>query len=187
MRRYFIKQISWLKNKFLLSEKAVAAVEFALILPIMLTLYIGTAEVGRAIEYNKRAAVAAAALGDLVARADGSISESDLDDYFLAAKITLTPYPIVKLEQVITSVYVDEDGDTSVDWSRAKNGGTPYSTGDSFNLPENIKNISEDNYVIVSETSLTYEPITSFIFPSGFTFDKIYYHLPRFGERIELR
>ncbi len=169
-----------------LNEKGVAAVEFALILPIMLTLYIGTAEAGRAIEYNKRAAVAAATMGDLVARIDGSVTIAQIDDYFQAAKITLTPYPIVNLKQVITSVYVDEDGDTNVEWSRGKNGGVAYSNGDSFSLPDNIKDISENGYVIVSETSLTYEPITNYIFSSGFTFDKVYYHLPRFGEEIEL-
>ncbi len=185
MSKIFLK-LAKKAQKFQLNEKGVAAVEFALILPIMLTLYIGTAEVGRAIEYNKRAAVAAATMGDLVARADGSVSEAEITDFFAAAKITLTPYPIVNLKQVITSVYVDDDGDTSVEWSRSKNGGAAYSNGDSFTLPDNIKDISEDGYVIVSETSLTYTPITSYIFSSGFTFDKKYYHLPRFGDEIEL-
>ena len=85
-------------SKFYQTEQAVASVEFAMILPFMLLLYIGTLEIGRAIEYNKRAGVAAAAMGDLVARADGSISEAEIADFFKAAKVTLTPYPVTNLK-----------------------------------------------------------------------------------------
>ena len=49
-------------------NRGVAAVEFALILPLMLVLYIGTAELTTGLMANRKMTVVARALSDLVAQ-----------------------------------------------------------------------------------------------------------------------
>ncbi len=107
MRDFLIKIARFLK-RFKRETAAVAAVEFALILPALLFTYIGTAEVSRLIIMDRRLAVVAGSVADLVARADGSLPNATLQDYFEAAQFTMEPYPAATLQQVVTSVYVDK-------------------------------------------------------------------------------
>lgn len=181
LKQTMVKTLQFYRNK-----SGVAAVEFALLLPILLLLYLGVTEASRAITYDKRLVTATAAMGDLVARIDGNTTEAELDDFFEAARITIAPLPVANLSQVISSVFVDDDGDATIVWSRGYNGGTAHGAGDDFDIPDDLADVAKEGFVIVSEASMNYTPITNFIFPSSFTFEKIYYHLPRFGEEIEL-
>lgn len=168
------------------AEKAVAAVEFALILPFMLMLYMGSIEVTQVIIMDRKLAAVTSTVGDLVARSNGEVSETTVDDYFAASGLMLAPYPTTTLKQLVTSVYVDDDGDTSVEWSRAYNGATAKSTGSSYPLPSEITDIATDSYVIVSEAQLPYTPWGGYFFQSSFDLYKQFFHMPRFGEEIEL-
>jgi len=165
---------------------AVAAVEFALILPVMLFAYIGTAEVSRLIIMDRRLAVVAGAVGDLVARANGSISSSVVTDYFEAAEFTMAPYPAATLQQVVTSVYVDDAGKAKVRWSRGYNGGSAYAKNSFVTLPPEMANQSKEKYLIIGEATTQWTPIVDFVFRSGFTLEKTYYYRPRFDVEVTL-
>ena len=66
--------ISKLLQRFVKEERAIAAVEFALILPLMLLMYLGTAEGSRLFIMDRKVAVVAGSIGDLVARMEDEIS-----------------------------------------------------------------------------------------------------------------
>lgn len=172
--------------RFSRDTKAVAAVEFALILPILLLTYIGTAEVSRLIIMDRRLAVVAGAVGDLVARADGSLPSTVLDDYFEAAEFTMAPYPAGTLKQVVTSVYVNNAGKAKVRWSRGFNGGVKYAKNSIYALPPEMANQSKKKYLIIGEATTQWVPIVDFIFQSGFTLEKTYFYRPRFDAEILL-
>ena len=167
-------------------RKGVAAVEFALILPLLLTLYIGTIEGSRALSYDRRLTSAASALGDLVAQTKSSLTLTELNDIFVAAEITVSPFTATTLEQVVTCVFVDADGNAIVNWSYGHNGGTAHSTGAAYDLPVEFTDVARDTYVIISEARMDYTPLTGFIFPEGFTLYKEHYYVPRFGEYIDV-
>lgn len=177
----------WQKARcFLHANKAVAAVEFALIVPFILTLYIGSLELTQAIVMDRKLAAVASTLGDLVARANGEVSESSIEDFSAASGMIFRPFPTTGLTQLVTSVYVDEDGDTEVTWSEGYNGAVEKSVGSSYDLPEEITGIATDAYVIVSEAQVQYTPWAGYFFDSNINLYKQYFHLPRFGEEIEL-
>lgn len=165
---------------------AVAAVEFALILPFILMLYMGSIEVTQVIVADRKLASVTSSLGDLVARANGEISEAAVNDFFAASSLIMRPYPTEGLLQVVTSVSVDEDGDTNVEWSRAFNGATAKTVDSSYELPEEISEIATGSFVIVSEAQLNYTPWGGYFFDSSFNLYKQYFHLPRYGEAIEV-
>jgi Flp pilus assembly protein TadG len=60
--------------------EGIAAVEFALILPIMAMMMIGAIEMSQAVTIDRRVSQVAAATGDLVARIETDIQESEIRD-----------------------------------------------------------------------------------------------------------
>lgn len=168
------------------NNRAVAAVEFALILPFILMLYMGSIEVTQVIVADRKLASVTSSLGDLVARANGEISEAAVNDFFAASSLIMRPYPTEGLRQLVTSVSVDADGDTNVEWSRGFNGATPKAVDSSYELPEEITDIAAGSYVIVSEAQLNYTPWGGYFFDSSFNLYKQYFHMPRYGEAIEV-
>ncbi len=173
-----------LLSRFANGEHAVAAVEFALILPVMLTLYIGSVELSSAISVDQRVATVSGSLGDLVARADGVIAKSQVDDYFLAASATMAPYDDATVQQIVTCVKLDADGNGTVVWSLAANGATQHGVDSIYTVPEELQALAANDYVIVAEASMSYAPMFGYFFDTNFDLYHEYFFLPRFGEAI---
>lgn len=171
---------------FARDEHAVAAVEFALILPVLLFTYIGTAEVSTLITMDRKVAVVAGTVGDLVARADGTLQNSILQDYFEAAEFTMRPYPSGSLKQVVTGVYVDEDGKATVRWSEGFNGGVEHARNSVIVIPAQMAALSKESHLIVGEASNVWQPALDYIFTSGVVLQKTYYYRPRFDAEITI-
>ena len=62
--RTFVRSAAARLPRFKSDENAVAAVEFALILPLLIVLYIGTAELTQAISVNRKVTHLASSLAD---------------------------------------------------------------------------------------------------------------------------
>ena len=174
-------------RRFGKAREGAAAVEFALILPFMLALYVGSIELSDLISVDRRVTVIASTIGDLVARTDGTLPESTLDDYFNAAEEILTPYSTNGLKQLVTCVKINAAGTVAtVQWSEGSGGATERGAGTTMTLPAEIRNISKDKYVIVSETEYSYLPLMGLMFQTPITLSRQNFHLPRFGKAIEI-
>lgn len=172
-------------TRFARAREGVAAVEFALVLPVMMLLYVGSIELSDLISVDRRITVMAGTVGDLVAREDGFIYDDDLTDYFNAAQQIMTPYTTSGLKQLITSVYVNAAGTTAtVRWSKQSGGATVKGTGSTITLPNEIRSISKNKYVIVSETSYAYKPMLGIVFANAINLYRQNFHLPRYGAEI---
>lgn len=181
------QSLSNLFLRFVKQERAIAAVEFAMILPLMLLMYIGTAEGSRLFIMDKKVAVVAGSIGDLVARMQDEISVATLNDFFQAAAFTMLPYPSDDLEQTVTSVFVENDGTGTVEWSRGFNGGATYSYGSSVDLPSELSARFRRKYLIIGQAKTTWVPIVNFIYKSGFDIEKTFYFRPRFDGAITVK
>lgn len=182
----FLSRTQRLFSRFISKQNGVAAVEFALVVPLLITLYIGTVEASRALSHDRRLTSAASALGDLVAQTKGSLTAAELSDLFSVARITVAPYDASSLKQIVTHVSINANGDTNIEWSEGRNGGVGHAENASYDLPAEFIDLAQDTYVIVSEAEMNYEPITGFIFSKGITLYKEYYYVARFGDRINL-
>jgi hypothetical protein len=179
-------------QQFRLVEDAVAAVEFALVVPIMLVLYIGSVEVSLLIAMDRKVQSVAGALGDLVARSDREIREDDLADYFLAAAGIMTPHPTLPLHQTVTQVEVHPDDTTTVVWSREYHNGVVrvgerHLKNAEFNLPREMRDVARDNFVIVAEGSYAYPPLYGFAFDKTINLYRANFFIPRFGDSIDIK
>ncbi len=168
-------------------SQGVAAVEFALIAPIMILLYFGMTELSSAIIASRHANHSTSSLGDLVGQCS-NINDADLTNIFAAASDIMAPLPISTtiLNQRVTSVVVtDANGTTKVQWSRvpANQVGTPaYTPGQSVTLPANLVSTQGDS-VVMAET------VYSFSFPVNILnnlvkFDDLSYFKPRRSAQV---
>ncbi len=188
--RALLDQVLAGMRRLRLAEAGTAAVEFALVLPIMLMLYVGSVEVSALISMDRKLQSVAGSLGDLVARSDTTISAAALTDYFKAAAGIMTPHPTSGLRQVVTEVEVKADGTTSVKWSRQYLNGVyttgPYAANTTYPLPTAMTNVSRGRFVIVSEGYFDYPPLYGFAFDQTINLHRENFFIPRFGGSITL-
>jgi Flp pilus assembly protein TadG len=139
------------------NEQGVAALEFAMIAPIMLTLYMGSIELHHALSADRRVTDIAGATADLVAQS--SDISGEMDTIFTAASTYLQPYGTANLRITVTSICHDKDDKGRVDWSvNYENGGVnDYAHMDLIDLPLN----SEDKPVLtIRGTSLIFAEVS---------------------------
>lgn len=178
-----------LLRRFATTQRAVAAVEFAMIVPVMLILYLGSIEASSLYTVDRRITTISSTIGDLVSQADDVITQAELDDYFEAAEGILIPYPRTDLDQVVSLVEVKSNGTTEVIWSRTS-GGTARTPGDSYPslaAGTQMNQIArETGYLVASETSYAYTPVLGAVIPGPINLYRESFYLPRFGACIDL-
>lgn len=184
--------IATLMRRFAAAAEGVAAVEFALIVPLLLTLYLGSVEASSLYTVDRRVTVISGAVGDLIARwnpDDGSIPQSTIDDYFTAAEVIMTPYDATGLQQVVSLLWINSTGTTKVLWSKATGGATPRATNSTYPLAATTQmNVvargTSGGWLVVSEALFPYKPVMGLVFQSALDLDHTSFFLPRFDECI---
>ena len=108
-----------LRVRGLLDDRSgLAAVEFAMIFPMMVVMFFGVVELSSAISADRKATLVARTLSDLTSQM-ASVADADLTNFGQAAKAIMTPYPASPLVSSITEVYVDNvSGVARVQWSK---------------------------------------------------------------------
>ena len=170
--------------KFLAQESGIAAVEFALILPVLLVLWIGGVEVTGALSVDRRLNNLASSIGDLVARS-ASITNAQVDDIFAMAPSALFPYDSTGASLRITAVWVDEAGVPSVTWSRAKGGHAAYAAGAEVDsVPESLR--LPESQVIMSEVMYQYRPSVGYVVTGDLDLADRMFFVPRLVQEVQL-
>jgi len=113
-------------------DRGVAAVEFAIILPVMLALYLSTAVTTKAYMATRKVALVARALADIASRQTASsgnptVSNSDMTNFFAAAATIMAPYSSSTLKMTLSRIDVIKDSSSNLwaftNWSVTNNGG----------------------------------------------------------------
>ena len=114
-------------------ERGVSAVEFAMLLPLMLSLYLGAVEVSQGIGADRKVTLTARTVADLVSQVT-SVSNNDMTNSLNAASSVMTPFSSTNLKVVVSSVKIDAQGKATIDWSDTLNG-TARTKGSTVTLP----------------------------------------------------
>ena len=157
-----------------------AAVEFALIAPLMVLLYFGLAELSSAVIASRHTSHASSSLGDLVSQCS-NINDTDLTNVFAAATDIMSPLNIATMNQRVSSVEViDGNGTTQVQWSKIPAGQTTltaYAPNTPVTLPANLV-ANQGDSVIMTETTYNFSfPVE--VLNSLIKFDDLSYFKPR--------
>lgn len=186
-----LAQLRQLVARFRCAERGVAVVEFALILPVMLAVYIGTVEASTLIIVDRKVQSVAGSVGDLVARADGVLSASSLTDYFRAAGGIMEPYSAASVVQLVTGVEVLADGTTDVVWQANYQNGVYHRVEEAslpatYDLPAEMAEVALGKMVIAAEVTYAYTPLFGIVIDQSVDLHRSNFFLPRYGEDIAL-
>lgn len=156
--------------------RGVSAVEFALILPVMVTIYLGSVDVTQILTADRKVTNVASSLADLVAQST-QIADSEVQNVFNAAMAIMDPLPTGTLSVIVTSVVMDENQNTVVDWSEASNA-SAYSQGQGITVPTGI--IDAGSSVIMAEVNYTYtSPVVTLVAGGAIDLEDKFYLRPR--------
>jgi Flp pilus assembly protein TadG len=165
-------------RRFLANRKGLAAVEFALIAPVMIIMFYGAVELSSAIDCNARVSRVSSTVADLVAQ-ETAISTADAGNIFSAANTILFPYASANAKIVVSSLVSDANGKVTVDWSEAQN--TAKRTTPPTTIPAGI--LPASSSVIYSEVTYSFSPAVSyFVGPVHLT--NSFYAKPRRSAKV---
>ena len=179
----------WRRHEFEPADRSCdrgnVVVEFALALPVLMLLFLASAELGRFVLLNQKIDRVAITMSDLVARAE-TISEADLDDIFSAAAHVAEPFDLGDRGRVVISSVTNADGSgATIAWQRAGGGSFIKASnvgteGESADLPEDFA-VREGETAIVSEVFFDFEPFLSEMIVSPRVVYRRAHHRPRLG------
>ena len=176
-------------------DSGLAAVEFSLILPILVLLWFGGVELTQGLSVDRRLNNLASSLGDLVARSK-IVTTADVDTIFEIAPGAMYPFcgrgpdPAADcdakgLGMRITAINMNATGSASVAWSRVQ-GATAYVTGANMNgvVPAALR--VPDTTIIVSEAYYTYTPAVGYVISGDVDLDDRMFFVPRLSDKVQL-
>jgi Flp pilus assembly protein TadG len=173
-------------GRFFRREHGFAAVEFAMLAPIMMMLFIGTVEFSQAITVDRRVTQVASSTADLITR-EKSVTTTDLDGVMQIINELMQPYDPAKLKVTVLNVYsaADSAANTKVCWSYNYHGGTAsYSDGQAYTLPTGI--LEAGASVLVAEVTYQYDPlIFNYFIQTTLPLDEKFYLKPRLSKGIQ--
>ncbi|WP_055047751.1 TadE/TadG family type IV pilus assembly protein [Devosia sp. A16] len=178
-------------QQFRADVRAVAAVEFALVLPLLIGLYLGSIEAASLYSTDHKVATVASTMADLVSRERGEITSATLTTYFDAARTIMLPYAATGLVQTVSLLQIDSNGVAKVKWSKAS-GAPKGRDADSLYPLDKTTKINElargsGGWLVVSEITYPYQPIFGLVLTGTITLKHVQYYLPRFPNEIKFK
>src|SRR5437868_9392713 len=87
-------------------KRGVSAVEFAMLLPLMITLYLGSVEISQGVGIDRKVTLASRTVADLASQVS-NIVNTDMTNILNATSSVIAPYDASKLKVTISAVTVD--------------------------------------------------------------------------------
>ena len=146
---------------FRAARSGVAAVEFALMVPAMMSLWVGMVVATDALTADKKVTLLTRTLADLTTQMQ-AVSQGDADSIFQATESVLWPQPAQRLGMRLISLEIDGAGKVFVDWSMVPTNSalrgsfsplarcSPYTT-----LPAALK--VPRTSIVLAEVKMTYQ------------------------------
>lgn len=173
-------------RRFHVDQDGVSAVEFAVLLPLMITIYLGSIEITQAVSADRKMTLVAGTIGDLTAQAS-CVTQSEVDAIFAAGAQVLVPYDSSKMKLVVSSVIIDASQNATITssnggWSKAYNGGTTRSGTVTTEIPAALRTTAGS--VIWAEAYYTYTPTIGKVITGSMTLSEKIFLKPRLSTSV---
>ena len=188
-------------RKFSTAADAVAATEFAIVVPFMLVLLVGGVELGDGMAINVKVSATAHSVADMVTQ-NTSLSTASMQNILTGATAIIAPYPVNsnQLTVTVSEVSSDANGNLTLQWSQSYNGSSfgagRSSLGSSTNPPygaltrpaslngtvgsaSDVNNQNDQVSFIVSEVSYAYTPNLGYTISGTVNLADSYWLFPR--------
>jgi Flp pilus assembly protein TadG len=176
-------------RRFIASRRAVAGIEFSMILPILLVLLLAFYDAGNAVAIYTKTRFAAATLGELTSQYS-TVHDSDLAQILGATATVLAPYPSAPATSTIAEILINmTTGAATVAWSNTLTPGSPFPLPAGLNVagtfsslvPSSISSLVPETCLIYSQVSFTFTPTFSLFITGPITMSDSLFVSPRDG------
>jgi Flp pilus assembly protein TadG len=160
-------------RSFRRDERAVSAVEFALLAPMMIGLYLGGVEISEGISVDRKVTLAAGAVANLAAQT-ATLSTADMTNVLDATTTIMAPYSAGPLKITVSCISIDANKVATVKWSVTRNG--TVKSG-SITLPSALQ--VANTQLLFGEVSYTYTPTVGRVIKDSVNLSDTMYMAPR--------
>jgi Flp pilus assembly protein TadG len=142
-----------------------AAVEFAMIVPVMIVMLLGTVEISDAMIVKRRIDMIGDTVSNAVSRCDSgtTLTAADLKGLMRVSDSLIGRYSHQSLSIQIVSLVNDNAGNVVVDWSYDSSGGQPYGHGANYPGSWNGLVLSSNSLIVAKATYSYRSPVGQFI------------------------
>lgn len=192
-------RLSVLRRKFASfrsDARGAAAVEFAIIAPLMLALYFVTMELSQGIEANKKVNRIGSMVADLITQ-NPRTSVAELQAVMKISESILQPYQRSKPEIIVSGIEITPapNSEVLIKWSRKMDSSSaPYTRNDTTTVPDTLK--IPGTFLVRVESKLNYQPVITWSAEAkpalglaaafdGLDMSESYYLRPRMSPTVE--
>ncbi|WP_158811742.1 TadE/TadG family type IV pilus assembly protein [Beijerinckia sp. L45] len=163
-------------------KRGVSAVEFALVLPLLLLIYLGGFQISQMLSAYRKMTITTRAVADLTTQYV-SMSNDDIANVLNASAQVMAPFPTTNLSIVLSEITTSAAGVSTVAWSRPFNA-TALTTGKVVVLPVGI--MQPGTSVILSQVSYLYTPTLGYQLTGSHLMSDQLYMRPRQAQSVAL-
>ncbi len=160
-------------------EHGVSAIEFSLLMPLMMVMYFGSIEVTDAISADRQVTLVASTVADITSEYT-SVAQSDVTNILAAASTVF--YPFSNPQVVLSSVVIDANGNAYVDWSATQNG-TQRSGNVTSMVPTALR--VANTSLIWGEATYVYRPSLGYVITGSFNLYNQIFMRPRLSACVQ--
>jgi len=177
------KQIS---RKFRENEDGIAAIEFAIIAPVMIGMYLGLAEVAAAISVDRRISHGTNVAGDMATQ-QPELKDADIEEVVSAALRVMDIRDINNVSIDIESFILPDTDQPAESRGRIRvnRSAGDFDAFDADTLDAQILNANSG--VVVTRVSYKYTPIELRFFDSQITLDETFLLKPRRSDAVDIQ
>jgi Flp pilus assembly protein TadG len=160
-------------------ERGVSAVEFAMLLPMMLAAYFGTVEISQGVTIDRKVTLVARTIADLVSQSQ-TITNADMTNIIAAGTAVAAPFSSSILKVTVSSVMIDANSNAKVVWSDATSNATarPVNQVVTSIVPQALR--TANTTLIWSEVQYGYTPTIGWVISGTINLADQMYMRPRF-------
>lgn len=181
-----ISKLGVLSRRLAGDRDGMGAIEFAILFPILVMLYVGAFEVTIGLSVSKRASRAAATVADVITQQQ-TVTKSWLSDMPNVAASIFVPYNMGnRITLKVTGIQIDASANPTVKWSWAQDNSRPYAVNAAVTVPADLK--KANSFLVRSELTVPYR---LFLFgpnlmpnDSIITISRTYYYRQRQGDNV---
>jgi Flp pilus assembly protein TadG len=165
-------------REFRSDTSAVAAVEFAIVLPFMLLLYLGGVELGNGMAINVKVTETTHTVADLISQ-NKCVTSAQVTAILNASAQVIAPYSISNAVVTVSELQPTGDGTTgTVIWSQSLNG-TARTVGTTVTLPTSLTSVPTTSGLILGEATYFYTPNLGYTISGTVALGDSYFLYPR--------
>jgi Flp pilus assembly protein TadG len=159
--------------RFVRDRRGVSAVEFAILAPVMIALYLGCVEISDGVAVDRKVSLTAAALANLTSQST-VLSTSDMSNILDASSAIIQPYSANNLKMTVSCMAIDANKNVTVKWTATRSGGV---SGGTASVPADLKIAS--SYLVLAQVSYAYKPIVGYTISGTLTLSDKMFMMPR--------